>query len=134
LKQLPTPATGKVGLKMRMKLRTDGKLKNAFLVFGDSPEDAALVKCGLRSAMKKAMIVEGPLAGGTTTAETLDIDPAKTYEIDVTVDLASGQVTMKTGGVTVTAVLARRPASISYVGCGAVDAAADFSAVEVSSR
>jgi hypothetical protein len=134
LKKLPTPATGKVSLKMRMKLRTDGKLKNAFLVFGDSPDDAALVKCGLRSAQKKAVIVEGPLTGGKTTAETLDFDTAKTYEIDVTVDLASGQVTMKTGGVTVTATIERRPANISYVGCGTLDGAADFSAVEVSSR
>jgi outer membrane protein assembly factor BamB len=132
LKKLPTPATGKVNLKVRMKLRTDGKLKNGFLVFGDSPEDAALVKCGLRSAMKKAVIVEGPLAGGTSAAEALDIDNAKTYDIDVTVDLASGQVTMKVGGATVTATLARRPANVSYVGYGASDAAADFSAVEVS--
>ena len=132
LKKLPTPATGKVSLKLRMKLRADGKLKNGFLVFGDSPDDASLVKCGLRFAQKKAVIVEGPLAGGKTAAEALEVEAGKVYDIDVTVDLASGQVTMKAGGVTVTTVLERRPANISYVGYGASDAAADFSAVEVS--
>jgi hypothetical protein len=131
LKKLAAPATGKVSLKVRMKLRTDGKLKNGFLVFGDSPDDAALVKCGLRFAQKKAVIVEGPLTGGKTAAEALEIVAAKVYDIDVTLDLASGQVTMKVGGATVTATLTRRPANISYVGYGASDAAADFSAVEV---
>ena len=134
LKKLATPATGKVELKARMKLTAAGKLKNGFLVFGDSPDDAALVKCGLRFAQKKAVIVEGPLTGGKTTEEALAIETGKVYDVDVTVDLASGQVTMKAGGATVTSTLTRRPANISYVGYGASDAAAEFSAVEVSAR
>jgi hypothetical protein len=134
LKKLAKPATGKVSLKVRMNMTTAGKLKNGFLVFGDGPDDDSLVKCGLRAAMKKAVIVEGPLTGGKTAEEALAIEAGKVYDIDVTVDLASGQVTMKVGGVTVTATLTRKPANISYVGYGASDAAADFSAVEVSGQ
>ena len=134
LKKLAKPATGKVSLKVRMNLTAAGKLKNGFLVFGDGPDDDSLVKCGLRAAMKKAVIVEGPLTGGKTAEEALAIEAGKVYDIGVTVDLASGQVTMKVGGVTVTATLTRKPANISYVGYGASDAAADFSAVEVSGQ
>ena len=68
LKELPTPLTGIVHLKTRIRLTTDGKLKNGFLVFGDTTEEAKLVKCGLRLAMKKAMIVQGAAASkGKTT-------------------------------------------------------------------
>jgi hypothetical protein len=134
LRKLATPATGKVSLKVHINLTTAGKLKNGFLVFGDGPDDASLIKCGLRFAQKKAVIVEGPLTGGKTTDETLTIEAGKAYDIDVTVDLASGQVTMKVGGVTVTATLTRKPANISYVGYAATDAATDFSAVEVAGQ
>ena len=134
LKKLPTPLKEKVTFKVQMKAGAEGALKNGFLVFGDSPNDAGLVKCGLRFRMKKAVIAEGALNGSKVADKELDLDETKAYEIDVTVDLASGEVTMKVGQTTVTATLERRPASISYVGYGATNAVANFSPIEVSGK
>jgi len=134
LKKLPAPLGGKTGLKVRMRTTADGAIKNGFLVFGDRPEEAALVKCGLRFLMKRAFIVEGPLEGGKAAQQSFEADQAKVHEIDVTVDLPSGRVTMKTGQTTVTATLEHPQAAISYVGFGALNAAADFAPIEVSAR
>lgn len=133
VKKLPTPLTGKIDLKVQMRSTADGSIKNGFLVFGDRPEDAGLVKCGLRFLMKKALIIEGPLEGGKATQKACDADQAKVHQLDVTVELPSGHVTMKVGGTTVTATLARPPAAVSYVGFAALNAANDFSPIEVSS-
>lgn len=133
LKQLPVPLTGKVHLKARMRLTTDGNLRNGFLVFGNTAEDAKLVKCGLRLAMKKAMIIQGPSAGkGKPAQQPLTIEEDKTYEIDVVVDLPSRAVTMKVGGATVHATLDHPPASVTLAGFGVINAAADFSALEIA--
>ncbi len=40
---------------------------------------------------------------------------------------------MKTGGVTLTATLARRPAQISYLGYETLNAATDFSPIAIAS-
>ncbi len=132
LKKLSAPPAGKIGFKVRMRSTTDGALKNGFLVFGNTPEDARLIKCGLRIAMKKAVIVQGPFEGGKVAEQPFGGDQAKVHEIEVTVDAASGQVTMKTGQTTVTAALDRPASGISFVGVGALNAAVDFSPVEVS--
>jgi len=52
----------------------------------------------------------------------------------VTVDLTSGQVTVKTNGATVTATLERPPGSVSYLGYAVLNAATDFSPIEVSTK
>jgi hypothetical protein len=132
VKKLPAPVDGKVNLKVRMKLAADGNIKNGFLLFGDGPDDAALVKCGLRYAMSKAVIIQGVFTGKETTANTFEPQEAKVYQIDVTADLPSSQITMKVGNTTVTATLDRPMKSISYVGYGVLDAAMDFGAIEIS--
>jgi len=130
LKKLPTPLKGKVSLKVRMKAREEGELKNGFLAFGDGPEEARLVKCGLRLLQGNAVIVDGPLNGGKTVAEKIEVDEAAAHEIAVTLDLGSGQVTMTTGAHKVSATLARRPESISHIGYCVINAVTDFSPVE----
>ena len=132
VKKLPTPLAGKVAFKVRMQLTADGALKNGFLVFGDGSADASLIKCGLRLIQKKAVIVEGPLTGGKTAEAALEIDVAKPYDLDVTVDLAAGQVTMKVGGATVAATLERKIEKITHVGYGAAGAVTHFGAVEAT--
>jgi hypothetical protein len=134
LKKLPAPLTGKVELKVRMKVARDGALKNCFLAFGDNPEEANLVKCGLRFSMKKAVIVQGSLSGGKAAEQAIELNESKVYDLDVTVDLPSGQVTMKTDETTVTAILEKRPVTISYLGYATTNASADFSAVEISAK
>jgi outer membrane protein assembly factor BamB len=134
LKKLPAPLAGTIGLKVRMRVAADGQLRNGFLVFGASTDEAQLVKCGLRFAMKKAVIVQGPLSAGKTAQQPLAADDTKVCDIDATVDLKTGRVTMRSGATTVTATLVNPPASISYVGFAALNAADDFSAVEVVGR
>jgi outer membrane protein assembly factor BamB len=131
LKKLPAPRQGKIDLTVRIRVANDGELMNGFLVFGDGPAENRLVKCGLRFAQRKAMIVEGPLGGGKISQKPFDADETQLYTIAVHVDLPSGQVTMKTGHVTVTAVLIHPPTGISYVGYAALNAGADFSPVEI---
>ncbi|NUQ64696.1 MAG: PQQ-binding-like beta-propeller repeat protein [Pirellulales bacterium] len=132
VKKLSAPIDGKVRLKVRMRLAADGNLKNGFLLFGDGPEDAALVKCGLRYAMSKAVVIQGAFSGGKTSAETFEPREEKTYELDVTVDLAAGQVAMHVDMTTITATLDRPMQAISHVGYGVLDAAMDFGPIEVS--
>ena len=134
LKKLPKPLKGNVTLKARLKSTPSEPLRNGFLVFGHAPEEAGLVKCGLRFLMGKAVIVEGAISSGKVADKALYLDLAKTYELDVTVDLASGQVTMKTNGATLTAKLDHPPASISYVGYETLNAATDFSPIQVSGK
>jgi len=133
VKKLPKPLKGKVTLTGRLQC-ADGPYKNGFFVFGGTPDDKGLVKCGLRFLQGKAVIVEGPLDGGKTAAKDLQMDESKVYAVNVTVDLTSGQVTMKTNKSTVTATLDRRPGSISYVGYAVLNTVTDFSPIEISSE
>jgi hypothetical protein len=61
----------------------------------------------------------------------MDLDDAKAYDIRVTVDLPSGQVTMKVGPTTVTAALKHCPARVAQVGYAVHDAATNFGPVEI---
>jgi outer membrane protein assembly factor BamB len=130
VKKLDQPLQGKIHLKVKMQVAADSKLKNGFLVFGDAAEDAALVKCGLRIAAGKAVIVQGAMAGGKVADAATQADAAVPQEIDVAVDLATGQITMKAGAATVTAKWESPPKEITHVGYGVLDATVDFTAVE----
>ncbi len=81
--------------------------------------------------MKKAVIIQGPAGKGKIAATHLDIDEGKIYDIEVLADLASGQVTMKVGLMTVRAQWDHPPAAVSLVGFATIDAGTDFSEVEV---
>ena len=116
MKKLAVPLRGKVTLGTKLRAAADGKLKNGFLVLGDGAEDTNLVKCGLRFAMKKAVIVEGPFSDGKVSQEAFDPDETKVYDLTVSIDLVSGQVTLKAGGATVTAKLEHPPAALTHVG------------------
>lgn len=132
LKKLPQPLAGKVTLRTRMRVVPDGQIRNAFLVFGDAPDEARLVKCGLRYLLEKAVIVEGPISDNATAQESFDADQDKIYDMEVRVDLRSGQVTMKAGKTSVATTLKTPPVEISYVGYGVLKSAAEFSKVETA--
>jgi len=133
VKKPPAPLRGKINLKGRLQC-AGGEFKNGFFVFGDGPDEKNLVKCGLRFIQGKAVIVEGPLDGAVAGEKDLPLDENKVYEILVTIDLASGQVTMKTGKTTVTATLDRRPKSITHIGYAVLNAVTDFSPMETSTE
>lgn len=132
LKRLPAPLEGKVKLSVRLRVALGGQLKNAFLLFGDSPEEARLVKCGIRYALRQAMIVEGPLAGGKTTPKTFEPDESRLYDLQATVDLKTGEVRMALGDLQVAAKLQNPLKSIAFVGCGALNSAMEFNLPAVS--
>jgi hypothetical protein len=142
LRKLSRPLAGKVQFQLRMRPAGDGNLKNCFLLFGDGPDEAQLVQCGFRFAMRQAMIVQGSKVGGRPVADPgsktvpapFDADPDRTYDVTVDVDLGRGEVTLRSGAVKVTAGLRGRLEKIDYLGYGVMDAAADFSPVETSSR
>ncbi|MHB8899830.1 MAG: outer membrane protein assembly factor BamB family protein [Thermoguttaceae bacterium] len=134
LQKLPAPLSGKVRLKVRMKLGADAGLKNGFLVFGQSPDPAALVHCGLRAAMNKAFVAQGPVTGSNVQEGQAEIDPAGVQDVEVSVELGSGEVTMTSGKTTVRTTLWKKFETIAYVGYGVIDAVTDFSPVETSAQ
>lgn len=133
LRLLDAPATGL--LSLRCKLRTpeaSGFLQNGFIAFGDSPDDAHLVKCGVRFRSQAALIVEGPLLeGGKVTTAKIDAPVGTTVDLAVTFDPAEQTVTLTAGDVTLQAKLDRPLTAITYVGLAADSAIAEFSTLEV---
>ncbi len=132
VKQLDTPLTGKVTLKCKLQYANGDGANNGYLSFGDSANEAQLVKCGLRQKMMTAAIVQGPLATGEGPTTPCVTDLGKPYELTVTADLASGKVVFQGGGVTVTAKLARPIKSVTHVGYCLNGTIADFSPVEAA--
>jgi hypothetical protein len=132
LKQLDAPLTGQVTLKCKLEYANGDGANNGYLSFGDSANEAQLVKCGLREKMMTAAIIQGPLAaneGATTPCVT---GLGKQYELIVTVNLTSGAVTFQGGGVTVNAKLAQPMKSITHVGYCLNGTVVDFSPIEVA--
>ena len=126
VQKLDQPLTGKVTLKCRFQYANEDGANNGYLSFGDSADEAQLVKCGLRQKMKTAAIIQGPLSdnqGVTTPCET---ELTKQYEFVVTVDLAAGDVTFQCGETQVKAKLARPMKSITHVGYCLNNSVADF--------
>jgi hypothetical protein len=132
LKKLDQPLTGKVTLKCQLQYANGDGANNGYLAFGDSPQEAELVKCGLRQKMATAAILQGSLAAdeGATTPCTTQY--GRSYELVVTVDLTSGMVTFEGAGAKVEAKLDRPLTSITHVGYCLKGTVTDFSPIEVS--
>ena len=105
---------------------------NGYLVFGDSTKEAELVKCGLRQKMKTAAVIQGSLSANKGATQPSVTDYQGKHEMSVTVDLASGSVTLEGGGATVKAKLNRPLKSITHVGYALNGTITDFSPIEVS--
>ncbi len=136
LKKLDPPLSGRVTFKVRMRVVGDADsgrtMKNGFLVFGKSAEESALIKCGLRYAMKTAVITQGSLNGGTTVSEKFEISEDRTHALTVGVDPGSGKVTMTTGALTLTAPLAMPLEAITYVGYCSLNSITEFSPITIT--
>jgi len=132
LKRLDAPLAGKVTLKCALRYANEEGSFNGYLAFGDSADEAELVKCGLRLKMKTAAIIQGPLSKnkGVTTPCVTEQD--KPYALTVTVDLATGDVAFEGGGVQVAAKLERPLKSITHVGYCLNGALTDFSPIETT--
>ncbi len=131
LKKLDAPLTGKATLKCKLQFTNADGANNGYLSFGDGADEARLVKCGLRVKKKNAAIIQGPLdkeKGATTPCVTVSTGQ---YELIVTVDLATGSVTFKSGNATVTAKLDQPMKSITHIGYCTNGTMVDFSPIEV---
>jgi hypothetical protein len=133
LKSLDVPLNGQVTLKCKLQYANGDGSNNGYLAFGDSADEARLVKCGLRRKMKTAAIIQGPLSANKGTTTPCETNYETQYELIVTVDLASGSVTFQGGGATVNAKLERPMKSITHVGYCLKGTIVDFSPIEASS-
>lgn len=132
VRKLPAPLTRQVTIKGKLNVRPNGQLINGFLVFGDAGRDDQLVKCGFRLRGKTAMIIQGPLFGGKTSAtKQVEIATGQTVDVTLTVDLAKQTVTMSTLGQTLQAPLQRRLQSVTFVGYCVDNAVVDFTPLDV---
>ena len=134
LQQLKTPlrkATLKAKFRTAQGFGYPSFYENGFLAFGDGSDETKLVKCGLHIYQGSCAIIEGPYRGGKRTASMLGYGRGKVYEVEVDVDLAAGQVTMRTEGHTMKVKLSRPLGSITHVGYSLIHAVTDFSPVEI---
>jgi hypothetical protein len=133
LKSLDAPLTGKVTLKCKLQYANgDGATNNGYLAFGGSSNEAQLVKCGLRHKMETAAIIQGSLSANEGETTPCVTDYGKQYELIVTVDLQSGNVTFQAGGKKVNAKLEQPMKSITHVGYCLNNTITDFSPIEAS--
>ncbi len=129
LNKLEKPITSAATFKTRIQAAPSisGLLSNGFLVFGDGPDPAKLVQCGVRLRAKQALI-EQPQSKSQGAPVKI---PNKAMQMVVKVDLAAQKVTYSVNGVTLEAKLKRPLKSITYVGYSVNSAVIEFAPVEV---
>ncbi len=136
LKKLPKPLTDKTTFKLRLvMLPNPGKRRppgNGFLAFGAAPDDASLIKCGLRNAGGVGVIVQGPLLQGESATKPVPCDTEKLIELAVHVDLDQQTIQMQCLGQTITAELADPLNEITYIGYGVHSVASEFSPIQIA--
>jgi len=137
LKKLDKPLTGRI--TFRLKIRTTPGAPspdtpgNGFLVFGNSPDEAKFIRCGLRLSGKALEITQGPTTSKTGRAsKKADLKADKVTELTVVVDLDAQKVTLSAVGETIEAAITSRLASISWIGYCVQSVTSDFSPVEVA--
>ena len=133
VKKLDRPITGSATFKTRIKAvaNTQGLQRNGYLAFGNGPEDAGLIKCGVRLRTPRASIVQGPLLKGESKGVKLNAPGDKGVEIVVKVDLRNQKIVYTANSVTVEARIQRPLKSITHVGYVIDSALVDFAPVEV---
>ncbi len=122
-------ATFRVRLKPRAEFPANG-----FLVFGDGTGDERLVKCGVFVGGDYAAIYEGTYPSEDLAKLPMELDPNRTYELLVRVDLARGVVEMAVGERQVTKKLSRKIEAIRYYGYAVMTTESEFTPIEAGVR
>ena len=132
LQKLAAPLTGQVVVELKLRVgENPGFLQNGFIAFGDDGADAALVKCGIRYKLQKALIAQGPLLdGGTSKSADVEAPLNEALDLRVEVDLAGRTVKLTAAGTAVEAELNQPMASITHIGFCTDSAIADFTPLE----
>jgi hypothetical protein len=136
LKKLDEPITGTATFRTRIRAvpESQGRLRNGYVAFGRSAEEAELVKCGVRLQPQKASIIQGPLRGGKqqiSVSADVDAPAAKGLEAVVTVDLATQQITYVANGVPLNAKIKTPLRTITHVGYVMEGALIDVAALNI---
>jgi len=105
---------------------------NAFLAFGARPDDASLIKCGLRNAGQVGQIVEGPLLKGNTTSTRIESKVKTPIDLTVTYDPGTGKVTSSLLGETTETTLKKGPKRIAWVGYVLNSVSSEFGKIEIA--
>jgi outer membrane protein assembly factor BamB len=137
LKRLEAPLTGSVTFRTRFRAvpEGEGRLRNGFLAFGDSTDEAALIKCGVRLQTQVLSIVQGPLLGGGKAGSSkVEAPEAKGLDAQVTVDLTAQTVRVVGNGVTLEAPMAAPLKAITVVGYVMDSALIDVAPVGIEAR
>jgi outer membrane protein assembly factor BamB len=135
LKKLPAPLTRRAKFRVKVCASPGGapdRPGNGFIVFGNAPEDAALVKCGFRISGKCLSIVQGPLAKGKGASKKAGLKSNETMEMEVEVDLAAQKFKLTIKGETLEAPLTRKLDAITWAGLCLTSVTTDFSPLELS--
>ncbi len=133
LKKLDKPIIGSAIFKTRIKaVPGDGLLSNGYLAFGDKPNDATLIKCGVRLRAENVSIIQGPLLTGDSETEKIPPPGNKTIEITVTVNLETRQITCTADKVTVKAEIKKPLKSITHIGYAIDSALIDVAPVKIT--
>jgi hypothetical protein len=131
LKKLDSPLTGTVTFRTRFcpVAEADGLLRNGYLAFGGGPQEAELVKCGIRFRNQAAAIIQGALAGEKTVSKSAQVDAPDDQGLEavVTVDLDARKITYTANGVKIETPLQTPLSAITHLGyvldSGLIDAA-----------
>jgi len=135
LRKLDAPLTGKIVLKTKVRPRpgaTPGTPGNAFIAFGDGPEDEKLVTCGFRISGQRLYVTQSPLLRAKSESQPMKVTANAIADMTVVIDLDAQNVRVTMNGVTAEAPLARRLENISWVGYAISSVDAEFSPIEIS--
>jgi outer membrane protein assembly factor BamB len=135
VKQLPAPLTKRATFRVKVCASPGSapdKPGNGFIVFGNAPEDAALVKCGFRVSGKCLSVVQGPLAKGKGASKKAGIKSNELMEMVVEVDLAAQKFELTLKGETLELPLDPKLDAITWAGLALTSVTTDFSPLEIS--
>ena len=92
-RKLAAPRSGKVTLRVEVRARPGsppGTMGNAFLVFGNGPEDGKLMSCGFRISGQALYLSQPPFPGGKTVTRKVKVNLVANTVADMVVSLDPG--------------------------------------------
>ena len=95
--KLPSPLAGKVTLRTKVRARPGsppGTMGNAFLVFGNAPDNDKLMSCGFRISGQALYLSQPPFPGGKTVTKKVKVDLVANQVLDMVVHLDPTAKTM----------------------------------------
>jgi len=136
LRKLDKPLLHRATFRLRLRpvpgATSPDKPGNGFLVFGNSPDEEKLVKCGFRISGKSLYVIQGPLSKGKTALQRADVKANVVTEMEVVVDLDRQKVTLAMLGQTVEAPIAPRLEAVAWVGYCVSTVACEFGPIEIA--